>query len=185
MITSKKEIFPGVWVFGSEVHCDSRGFFRELYKSSEWDELGLCTDFKQDNVSYSGRGVIRGLHYCRGGQIKLVQVLLGTIQAVVLDLRYDARTLGQYVEVELGVFQPSLIYISPGFAFGFCVTSADALVHYKVSTEYDSSEFRGIMPLDADLDIPWKGAALRLSEADETAPSWKDYLRSNPVLCGG
>lgn len=184
MITSKKEILPGVWVFGSEVHCDSRGFFRELYKSSEWEKLGLCTDFKQDNVSYSGRGVIRGLHYC-SGQVKLVQVLLGTLQAVVLDLHYDAPTLGRYVDVDLGVFQPSLIYIPSGFAFGFCVTSADALVHYKVSTEYDSNESRGIMPLDEDLDIPWKGAALRLSETDESAPSWRNYLESNPSLCGG
>jgi dTDP-4-dehydrorhamnose 3,5-epimerase len=173
------EILPGVWQLKSNLQCDERGFFRELYRESLLEELGFPTAFPQDNVSYSGRGVIRGLHYLSGeGQCKIVQVLLGHIQAVVLDIRPGSPTQGTYKSISLGTASPSILCIPTGYAFGFCVISADALVHYKVSTEYDPSSGRRIYPFDFTLGIPWETDRPKLSKEDLTAPSWAEYLSS-------
>ena len=171
MIVEKKELLPGVWWLQTDLHCDERGFFRELYKENEWADLGLCTNWPQDNVSYSGRGVLRGLHYSPG-QAKLVQVLVGHIQAVAFDTRPSSSVYGSHALVEMTFSSPSALYLPPGVAFGFSVMSTEAFVYYKVSTEYDPGASRAINPLDPALEIPWWTNSPKVSEADRTAPLW-------------
>lgn len=180
MLLGKEEIFPGVWLLKSVAHHDLRGFFRELYRESWWSELGLHENLVQDNISYSHQGVLRGMHYhAGGGQVKVIQVLLGQTQGVVLDIRPESDTLGKHVSVPLGEDSPSILCVPKGFAYGFCVTSPHAVVHYKVSSEYAPGCLRSIFPLDADLAIPWELAAPTMSVDDLFAPTWKEYLEQS------
>jgi hypothetical protein len=103
-------------------------------------------------------------NYIRGGQ------------ALFQSIRRDSPTLGAHKSVSLCADTPSILCIPPGFAFGFCVLSTDALVHYFVSTEYDASAGRRIYPFDPTLGIHWETDSPRMSKEDLRAPSWEEYL---------
>jgi len=160
------------------VISDSRGSFRELYKASDFADLGLESTFVQDNLVESHKGALRGLHfqYAPKAQGKLITCLKGKVWDVAVDLRKDSGTYGKFCGLELSEAQGSMLYVPPGFAHGYLCLSDTALVHYKCTQEYDPLTEAGVRYDDASLNIPWPliHAQYRVSEKDKALPFLKD-----------
>lgn len=162
----------GVALLDGEVYGDLRGRFFEGYNKADFAQLGIETEFVQDNYSWSSDGIVRGLHYqVTNQQAKLVRVLHGSIFDVALDVRRDSPTFGKYATQWLLGEDNSAIYIPAGFAHGFCALEPDTLVAYKCSAHYDPKGERGIRWDDPDLDIPWPVMNCRVSEKDDRWPT--------------
>jgi dTDP-4-dehydrorhamnose 3,5-epimerase len=164
---------PDVIVITPKVFEDPRGFLMETYKRSEFDAAGLSIPLVQENHSRSTEGTLRGLHYQRWpkAQAKLVRVVLGEIFDVAVDIRPGSPTFGRWVGVRLSAANRKSIYIPPGFAHGFCVTSPEAEVLYKTTEEYAPDHEEGIAWNDPALNIAWPVTAPTLSLRDQRWPS--------------
>ena len=139
---------------------DDRGWFAEVYNQQSFLNVGLPTQFVQDNQSFSVRGVLRGLHYqLERPQGKLVRVLSGTIWDVAVDLRSGSPTFGQWAGFTLhapsAVNPLEMLWIPSGFAHGFLVLSETAEVLYKTTDLYHPASERCILWNDATLKIDW------------------------------
>lgn len=167
---------PQVILIETTAFADHRGFFMETFKHSEFARYGMTAPFVQDNYSHSVRGVLRGLHYQKRAkaQGKLVRVLSGEIFDVVVDIRRQAPTYGQWVGIALSAASHLSLYVPPGFAHGFCVLSAEAGVLYKTSWEYAADAERGIVWNDPDLDIHWPMTRPVVSSKDAALPRFVD-----------
>jgi len=164
---------PGVVLVVPKVFTDDRGYFMETFKRSEFERAGLDLPFVQENHSRSSAGTLRGLHYQREpkAQGKLVRVVLGEIFDVAVDIRQGSPTFGRWVSATLSAENRLAIYIPPGFAHGFCVTSAEAEVIYKTTEEYAPEYEEGIRWDDPGLAIAWPVASPVLSPRDQRWPS--------------
>ena len=164
---------PGVVLVVPRVFTDDRGYFMETFKRSEFERAGLDLPFVQENHSRSSAGTLRGLHYQREpkAQGKLVRVVLGEIFDVAVDIRQGSPTFGRWVSATLSAENRLAIYIPPGFAHGFCVTSAEAEVIYKTTEEYAPEYEEGIRWDDPGLAITWPVASPVLSPRDQRWPS--------------
>lgn len=173
----ERQKISGVVLVKPKVFGDSRGFFMESYKKSEFGVNGINVDFVQDNYSKSGRDVLRGLHYQRApfAQAKLVRCSRGRIYDVAVDIRAGSETFGEYVKVELSEDNKCMLYIPEGFAHGFVVLSDEAELIYKTSAEYAPEYDSGIRWDDKDLNIDW-GIDFEpvLSEKDKNLPYLKE-----------
>lgn len=140
-----------------KVFGDSRGFFMESYKKSDFYQNGIEVEFNQDNHSKSSKGVLRGLHYQAKpyGQAKIVRCARGRIYDVAVDIRKNSPTFGQYVKVELSEDNKNMLYIPVGFAHGFVALSDEVELLYKASGEYNPQADRGILWNDKDINIDW------------------------------
>jgi dTDP-4-dehydrorhamnose 3,5-epimerase len=148
---------PEVLVLEPRVFGDDRGFFYESFNARTFEQLtGLRVNFVQDNHTRSARGVLRGLHYqIRQPQGKLVRVSSGAIFDVVVDMRRSSPFFGRWVGVELSAENHHQLWIPPGFAHGFVVTSDSAEVLYK-NTDYWAPEHeRAVLWNDPALAIDW------------------------------
>lgn len=159
------------------VHRDARGFFRERFHAEHFDELGLPTQFVQENHSRSLPGILRGLHYQHTpAQGKLISVIRGKIWDVAVDLRADSPTFGKHSALELSDENGRLLWIPPGFAHGFCVLGDEpADVIYSVDAFYDAHGEGGIAWNDPDLAIDWPLRDPILSKKDRWLSSFADY----------
>ncbi len=148
---------PEVLLLEPRLHSDRRGHFLETYNRRSFrDATGLEVDFVQDNQSFSVRHVLRGLHYqIRQPQAKLVQVLVGDIYDVVVDLRRSSPTFGKWTGIELSDATHRMLWVPVGFAHGFVVLSEQAIVQYKVTDFYAPAHERTIVWNDRDLGIRW------------------------------
>ena len=146
-----------VLVLEPKVFSDLRGHFLESYNRRKFREAtGIEPDFVQDNQSFSVRNVLRGLHYqIRQPQGKLVQVLLGEIYDVVVDLRRGSPSFGKWTAVNLSAATHRMVWVPVGFAHGFLVLSEHALVQYKATDYYAPEHERTILWSDRDLAIKW------------------------------
>ncbi len=145
---------PGVWLFVPEIFTDERGFFKESYVRSKYEALGLTDRFVQDNVSVSGRGVVRGLHG-DPEMSKLVQVLHGEAFDVVVDARSESPTFGTWEAFHLSEDNHRQVYIPRGCLHGFQALSDDVVLSYKQSAEYDPGREVAVRWDDDDLAIEW------------------------------
>ena len=172
----------GPVVIEPAVHGDHRGFFVETYRRSRMADAGVELDFVQDNHSRSAQGVVRGMHFAVGeGQAKLVRCARGSIFDVVVDLRRDSPTYGQWKGWTLDDTEHRQLFVPVGFAHGFCVTSEVADVTYKLSSYYDPSVERGIAYDDPEVGIEWpEGLELQVSERDRTAPRLSEIAPELP-----
>ncbi|MDX1617704.1 MAG: dTDP-4-dehydrorhamnose 3,5-epimerase [Balneolaceae bacterium] len=153
------------------VYSDNRGFFLETYRKQHFLERDIRVEFVQDNLSSSGYGTVRGLHYqIENQQAKLVMVPLGKILDVAVDLRKGSPTFGQYSSAMLSEKNKNLLYIPAGFAHGFSVLSERAMVSYKCSDYYNADAERGLLWNDPALGIDWKVSDPILSEKDQKQP---------------
>jgi dTDP-4-dehydrorhamnose 3,5-epimerase len=160
---------PGLLIIEPKVFGDSRGFFFEGYRSDRYRAAGVEAEFVQDNYSRSSRGTLRGLHYqITQPQGKLVQVTRGEVYDVAVDLRRSSPTFGRAVGVILNEDNHWQLYIPPGFAHGFCVTSEVADFAYKCTSYYNPSDERTLLWSDPALQISWPDVQPRtLSVKDE------------------
>jgi dTDP-4-dehydrorhamnose 3,5-epimerase len=148
---------PGVLLLEPRVFGDERGFFLESYNQRTFAELGIKDLFVQDNHSFSGKDVIRGLHYqIRQPQGKLVRVVSGEILDVALDLRQSSPTFGQWESFKLSGENKSMLWIPRGFAHGFRVTAANTHVLYKTTDFYAPEHECTIAWNDPALRIDWQ-----------------------------
>lgn len=167
---------PGLVLVESKRFEDARGAFMEAYQEAAFAAAGIPDRFVQSNLSRSVRGTLRGLHYQKPprAQAKLLLVLKGGIFDVAVDLRKDSPGFGKWESVELAANTGRMLYVPPGFAHGFCVTSDEAEVLYQVSAEYAPELDRGIRWDDPALAIPWPVAKPLLSPKDEKLPLMRE-----------
>lgn len=166
---------PGVMIIEPDAFVDSRGFFMETYHQDKYREYGIKPAFVQDNLSYSIRGTLRGLHYqFPHAQAKLVQVITGEIFDVAVDIRRGSPTLSQWIGINLSDENKRQLYIPGGFAHGFYVISETAFVVYKCSDFYAPDSEAGILWCDPELDIDWEVENPLLSDKDSKYPRLGD-----------
>jgi dTDP-4-dehydrorhamnose 3,5-epimerase len=147
---------PEVILVRPNVFSDVRGFFMETFRFDLFMKAGINPSFVQDNHSGSQQGVLRGLHYqIHQEQGKLVQVISGEIYDVVVDLRRSSSTFGKWVSTNLSATDKLQLWIPPGFAHGYYVTSEWAEVTYKVTDYYAPEWERSLLWNDPALGIPW------------------------------
>ncbi len=172
----KKLSIPEVILITPEIFSDSRGYFSETYKYSDFVKAGIKEYFIQDNYSFSYKGVLRGLHYQKNpdAQAKLVQCLKGKIFDVVVDIRKNSPDYSKWVGIELSEENRLMLYVPSGFAHGFVVISETAEVLYKCTREYSPLNDRGIIWNDPDIDIEWPISEPILSEKDKKHPYLKE-----------
>jgi dTDP-4-dehydrorhamnose 3,5-epimerase len=166
--------FKDLFVLEPKVLGDSRGYFMESYSKRTLLEAGIELTFVQDNQSSSIKGVLRGLHFQKPpfAQTKLVRVLSGLILDVVVDIRKDEPTFGEYFSIELSSENKKQLLVPSGFAHGFIVLSEQAEVFYKVDEYYNAQADAGLLFNDPALNIDWKLPVQEfiLSEKDKKHP---------------
>ena len=175
MAEFKSTRLDGVTLVVPTVHGDDRGFFMETFHAGDFAAAGLPEHFVQDNHSRSSRGVLRGLHYqYPRWQGKLVRCLAGEIFDVAVDIRAGSSTFGQWVGEWLSADNKHQLYVPPGFAHGFCVTSDIADVAYKCTSLYVPAEDAGIAWNDPAVAVEWPIDSPSVSEKDANAPRLAD-----------
>ena len=148
---------PEVLILEPKVFGDARGFFFESFNQRDFAQAtGLDVQFVQDNHSRSVRGVLRGLHYqIQHPQGKLVRVMQGEVFDVVVDLRRHSPQFGKWDGVVLSADNKRQLWVPPGFAHGFVVTSDSAEFLYK-TTDYWYPEFeRSLLWNDPSVGVKW------------------------------
>lgn len=176
--TFEKSEISDVVLIKNKSFNDSRGFFMETYKLSDFLLNGIDAVFTQDNQSYSTENVIRGIHFQKDPrpQGKLVRCIKGKILDVAVDLRPESQTYKKWVSFELSEENKYMLWIPSGFGHGFSVLSKEAEICYKCTNEYDSSLDSGIRFDDPELNIDWKVTNPVVSEKDSKLP-YLSYLK--------
>lgn len=172
----------GLVLLAPAVHGDERGFFLETFREDAWAAEGIVGPFVQDNHSRSRRGTLRGIHYQTSpGQGKLVRCARGAVWDVVVDLRRDSATFGEWEAFELDDVRGHQLWIPVGFGHGFCVLSETADFVYKCTAYYDGATEAGISFEDPEVGIDWpSGVELLYSERDRTAPRLREVRDGLP-----
>lgn len=170
---------PGVVIIEPSVFGDSRGHFKELFKESSYAEIGVDSQFVQDNFSRSIRGVLRGLHFqVNAPQGKLVSCLRGSVFDVAVDIDPSSPTYREWVGVELSDENHRQLWIPPGYAHGFCVLSESADFFYKCTASYDPTDEAGIFWADESIGVEWPVRSPSLSDKDVALPTLADFWAS-------
>ncbi len=172
----------GLVLIEPQVFGDHRGFFAETYREDAWTAAGVDAAFVQDNHSRSRRGTLRGMHFQTSpGQGKLVRCARGAIVDVVVDLRRDSATFGEWEAFELDDESMRQLFVPVGFAHGFCVTSEIADVAYKCTNYYDAATEAGIAYDDPEVGIVWPAEVEPIvSERDANAPKLSELAATLP-----
>jgi len=148
--------FDEAFILEPKVFGDNRGFFLESYNENIMKELGLNYSFIQDNQSLSViAGTLRGLHYQLNpaAQTKLIRVLKGAIYDVIVDIRQDSPTYGEWEGFIITEDNKRQLLVPAGFAHGFCTLVKETEVFYKVDNYYSPKNDRGIQWDDPKLNI--------------------------------
>lgn len=173
-----KHIMDGVLLLKPTLFGDDRGYFYESYNAKRFAELtGVRTDFVQDNQSLSQKNVLRGLHFQNPpfAQGKLVRVLQGAVQDVVVDIRRHSPHYGQHFEVELSAENHLQMYIPEGFAHGFLTLEEQTVFVYKCTDYYEKNSEGCIAWNDPMLKIQWKTKTPLVSEKDKMGQRFEDF----------
>lgn len=166
---------PGACTIELEKRGDDRGFFARFYCSEEFGAQGLNTSFAQINNSLTGkRGTLRGMHYqmMPSAEVKIVRCIRGSLFDVILDLRPDSPTFGQWFGETLSADNRIMMYCPKGFAHGFITLEDDTEAFYLVSDPYAPDLERGIRYNDPRFGIEWPIQPLEISEKDN---AWPDF----------
>lgn len=170
---------PGVLIIKPRVFHDDRGRFFESFQARRYAEHRISLPFVQDNISYSKKGTLRGLHYqLLHPQGKLVSVPQGKVFDVAVDIRLGSPTFGKSFGCVLSDENHHQLYVPPGFAHGFYVMSEEVCFHYKCTDYYQPKDEHGIAWDDESLKIHWP-----LQDQPLLSPKDKLYvaLRDTPI----
>ncbi len=172
----------GLVEINPQIFRDDRGWFHEFYKESLFEEKGITYKFPQENISFSKKGVIRGLHFQLKpwAQAKLVSVLTGRVLDVVVDLRKNSPTFGQSYSLILDAEKHNMLMVPEGFAHGFAALE-DSLFIYKSSNLYNRESECGILWNDPQLNIQWPIADPILSDKDRILPTLQELLGKSVI----
>jgi dTDP-4-dehydrorhamnose 3,5-epimerase len=162
---------------------DHRGYFMRTWCRDAFAAHGLAQDWAQANESLSNEpGTVRGLHFQRPphAETKLVQCVTGSVLDVMVDLRAGSPTYGQHHAAVLGGDNHKCLYIPKGFAHGFCVITAPAIIRYMVDHPYSPQAEDGLLWNDPDLGIPWPVSAAKAITSGKDA-TWLRLAELQPV----
>jgi dTDP-4-dehydrorhamnose 3,5-epimerase len=177
---------PGVLVVEPDRFGDARGFFQETFHAGRYEAAGIPGGFVQDNLSLSGRGVLRGLHFQNpNGQGKLIYVLEGEVFDVAVDVRVGSPGFGKWTAATLSADDGRQLYIPAGFAHGFCVTGETALFAYKCTDFYNREAEATIRWDDPRIGIDWPVSDPLVSDKDAAAPFLSDIDPARLPQYGG
>ena len=173
---------PGVLVIEPDVYDDDRGFFYESWNLRKYSDQRLPRQFVQDNVSFSKKGVLRGLHFQNPHpQGKLVSVLEGEVFDVVVDIRVGSPTFGKWLGTTVSSDNKRQLYIPEGFAHGFLITSEVALFFYKCTDFYNSQTEWTLLWNDPELAIEWPLKDPIVSPKDSNGTSLRAIIESSTI----
>jgi dTDP-4-dehydrorhamnose 3,5-epimerase len=173
---------PEVLIVEPKLFGDDRGFFLECFQAERYAEAGISRPFIQDNLSRSGRGVLRGLHLQNPSmQGKLVSIMRGRVLDVAVDVRVGSPTFGRHVAVELSEENRRQLWVPRGFAHGFAVLSETADFFYKCDNLYSPKDEIVVRWDDPAIGIPWGIENPSLSSRDASAPYLAD-VKNLPVF---
>lgn len=160
----------------SRIFKDDRGYFCETYKKSEFKKLGIDEEFPQENVSFSKKNVLRGLHYQKNphAQGKLVACLKGSVLDVGVDIRKGSPTYGKWKSYILTAESGDMLYVPVGYAHGFLTLSDETMIMYKGTSEYSPESEGGIVWNDPDLAIDWGISNPIVIDRDANLPKLAD-----------
>lgn len=168
---------PGLLLITPELKEDARGNFAEIYRADVFAKHGLPFSVVQINHSHSLRNVLRGLHVQMDPPLgKVVRVTAGEAFVAAVDVRRDSPTLGQWFGVSLTPGPRQMLFVPAGFAIGFCVTGETADVEYLCDALYNPRGDTAIRFDDPDIGIRWPVANPTLSERDQHAESFAQWL---------
>lgn len=166
-------ILPGVLVIEPTIFRDERGLFFEYFQKERYQQHGINVEFVQDNFAYSKKNILRGCHYqLERPQGKLLLVISGQIIDIVIDVRYGSPTFAKTICVELDQYKQ--VYVPPGFAHGFYVVSAEAVVVYKCTEYYHPASEHGIVWNDDALSLTQYFKDPIVSSKDAAYPRLQD-----------
>ena len=176
----------GVWLAESPIWSDDRGFFREWFKTEEINKAtGRNFNVEQANISSSTKGTLRGIHYSLAakGQAKWVTCVSGLIKDVIVDIRPNSKTYGQWIEVELSGTSGNAVLIGEGLGHGFISLSDVSTVAYLVSLPFSPTEEFEINPLDQAIGINWglPLSELKISDKDKNAPTLEERKKEGKL----
>ena len=160
------------------VFKDDRGFFLETYQKNKYETfIPAENEFVQDNISFSKKNVLRGLHFQRNNpQGKLVRVLEGKVFDVAVDLRQNSKTFGKHIEIILDHSVQNQLWIPPGFAHGFLTLTESVYFEYKCTDYYNAEDEETLIWNDLDLKIAWPIQDPLLSPKDSLGKRLKDLF---------
>lgn len=181
-MTIKETGIEGLVELTPNIFPDSRGWFCESYKDETFHKLGIHYKFRQENQSFSKKGVVRGLHFQRAphAQAKLVTALTGKVLDVVVDLRPDSKTFKKTYSCLLDSEKRNMLMVPDGFAHGFSALE-DAHFFYKCSDVYNKEAEGGIRWNDPQLNINWQVQNPIVSDKDQQLPTLEEYLRNSLI----
>jgi dTDP-4-dehydrorhamnose 3,5-epimerase len=165
----------GAYTIELEKRGDERGFFARFFCTDEFAEQGLCSSFAQINNSLTGnKGTLRGMHYqmMPSAEVKVVRCISGSLYDVILDLRPDSPTFGQWFGETLSAENRRMMYCPKGFAHGFITLEENTEAFYLVSDPYAPDLERGIRFNDPRFNIEWPIEPVEISEKDN---NWPDF----------
>lgn len=167
---------PEIILIEPEAFSDSRGYFLESFKSSDFLLNNVPNCFVQDNLSFSKQNVIRGMHFQKKPkeQGKLVSVIKGSVLDIAVDLRKNSSTFLKWIAVELNDKNHAMLYIPEGFAHGFLTLTKEVYLLYKCTKEYDPKSDSGIRWDDPDIGIEWPIDKPIVSEKDQHLPTFRN-----------
>lgn len=167
---------------------DNRGYFSKPFEKHTFAEKGIDFSPYEELRSFSHKGVLRGLHFQREySQNKLIQVLVGAVFDVAVDLREGSSTFGRWEGFELTAENRQLLYIPKGFAHGFLALEEGTLFSYLCGDRYDPASDGGIRWNDPDIAVDWpldRVDRLIVSDKDAALPKLKEFLEKNGALKG-
>jgi dTDP-4-dehydrorhamnose 3,5-epimerase len=170
-----KTAIDGVLIIEPKKFGDARGYFLESFSQKRYEEAGIKGPFVQDNLSFSRRGVLRGLHFQDPNpQGKLVSAPLGEVFDVAVDIRKNSSTFGRWVGVMLSAENGRQLWVPPGLAHGFLVVSETALFSYKCTDYYSPTSEHCLLWNDPDIGIEWPFTeGVELSQKDLQGVSFR------------
>jgi len=175
----------GLKVINPDRYEDNRGYFYELFQEERYNNEDIPTQYFQENLSRSEKGVVRGLHYqYPQSQGKLVTVLNGSVMDYAVDIRTKSETYLEWEGVKLSEENGKQMYIPKGFAHGFIALEENTVFYYKCSNPYSPETEHTIHWQDETLEIDWPDMdEYKLSESDENAPDIND-IPDNQIPMG-
>jgi len=177
-LKKESEHLNGIIVINPEVYQDDRGFFTEIYRKDQFEDLGITVDFVQENHSRSAKNVLRGLHFQWDPPMgKLMRVTVGSAYLVAVDIRKGSPTFGKWFGMEVSAENKKQIWAPASFARGFCVLSDFAEIQYMCSGIYNNKAESGILWNDPALGIKWPCSNPILSGKDEKAQTLDEWLK--------
>jgi dTDP-4-dehydrorhamnose 3,5-epimerase len=177
----------GAYTIELEKRGDDRGFFARLYCQREFESAAIPTAIVQINNSLSAKaGTLRGMHYQLppAAEIKVVRCIRGALFDVIIDLRPDSPTFGQWFGAELSADNRLMMYVPRGFAHGFITLSDDTEAFYLVNAFYTPEAERGLRFNDPRFNVIWPQTPVDVSDKDRSWPDFDPTFHGTEMLRG-